>query len=1060
MRIFLRTATVVILTSFVFACGSSSDDSPSSSANVGTAIALADCNAGWDSLQTKLSTPANEAAALLFWFGDSGTCTAEVLHRFYLTDEVTTVTIMRDAGYDHHQVYAGLKASFDANMNTAEPFLIGGGFSEDEAFAAVLPDLLAWFDGLIEQYGPVVYLHPNEPYEMSSVEWFLDLAELYYELDGFVQIYDTKVSKESLPQVMDELRELGVTKTWFGTPDPVNSPADDRFKSPGNQDSAKAYIHANRVKHLGYTDLQFWLWYPYNGPGSFNPAIELRALFIPWSFEDGDDESDAGNTLPLGEHTSDWENVVLRFDNDSGELLKVFMSAHGHYSPYEPDNGDIDFENGQHVVVYSALNGHALFPKQGDNPNEELSVDKGLGLVFTMSAVGRTLNWTRSGGKSLQAHQDFEIVAVDDRYLDSNRDPVQDSWAKYTGKWGPDVDYNLSERQKREVLLNIGGDIVLSTQLAFPLIAAESCAALATVGAAVCLLGYPACWVAIFKSCTIAAITIVEVAIPIGLHEYAGAALDGAFEDQSGTGKPSPGSPSRKTEWEYLQTVSESPRFVQVDTPGSGYVVGETMVQVAVSSHHKTQNQFGDHSPEAIEPYLIEVDEVMLQIGDDIYETADLLRSENIQSDGSTLTIYSIPWDTTSVPNGDYELHSWVVDIDGTRWEYDWDRPVVTVCNDCLLSLSLAVDKRSIIEGDSVEVRGSFITPTAAASISVDWGDGSPNDVIFPIGGTKENFPEVGGSPLTHIYTDNKTGNEEYVITMSLSEDGVSAQSSTSVAVFNQVPAIDSFNRSPGLGQAGTAVVNSNIQFSDAGSGDTHEVAWDWDDGEMSLSGSPVASPEAAQHTYLRPGVYRASAAVTDDDGGSISSQVDGFFVAYPSDPEVAAGVGYVNMSRPEDLADPNSPLVDVPGYFGFYLNNTGATPEHSLRFAIDALEFSNNEITCFESVTSYECPLNTFLPNEVLRLEGIGTFNDIGLFDSSSRRFVATIERNQILENALGIEYCQGVEQTLTLTVFGLDDDGNEIVEFSTGQKNLNGTLSGVAESLGNVNTCSAAAP
>lgn len=966
------------------------------------------------SLRDIYKATAQQTADWLFVADIPVTFTAEALRLGYLTSALTTAEILRIVGYNANQVYTALKASFNAGIHQGEEILISAGFSEDDAFSAVFDDLLAWYDSLIQQFGPVVYLHPDERYEMSSVEWFMGRAELYYELDGETYIYnssiaqgnnpDKNVTPENLPLVMAELRELDITKTWFGTPDP-NKPADPTYKSQGNQASAKAYVHAQRIKNLGYTDMQFWLWYPYNGPGSFHSKIKLRTLVTgifdtAYTLEDGlDQPADYGNTAPLGEHTSDWENVVLRFDNETGALLKVFMSAHGHYSPYDPNNGDISFADGNHVEVFSALNGHALFNKEGSNGNIEKKIDEApLEFFFKLSATAETLNWCKRSERKLNAHQDYEIIAIDNRYLDSDRTQVADSWAKYTGNWGPDVDFGLTDSEKKQVILNIGGDAISDLKDATWGLAAEGCAAIAAVVASPCLFigpGYAGCYAGAYAGCYGGLVAGVHIAIPDLLDAYAADALDGAFPNQKGTGKPSPG--VRGIEWDYLGLIKESPAFAFVRFERSENEPGVIEVEVVVSSHYKKKSQFGDHSPAGIQPYLIDVDRVQLEIDGITYDISDSLSSSTTDNDGITQSIYSYHWDTYRIENGDHELHVKVLDPSGKIYEYRWDRVTVPVCNQCLLAGPLAVDQEQITEGGSVVLTGSFSTSSSsAASVSVNWGDGT-NELIENQSGNQQ-------LSLTHIYADN---GDNIPIILTVSEDGVSNQASTTISVLNAAPLIEQINlpQVPVALNGLSANVMATIGFSDPGLLDTHDISWHWGDGLDSVTTGQATSPAMESHTYQQAGVYQVSASISDQDGGVTEAQADLYVVTFDSTNSIIVGTGEIKNEVNIDPGDLNT-TVELSAQFGFYLSAIfdGST-DFSFKYRVGDLTFSSQTLIQHDMQNG-------------ISFEGMGKFSDADL-SPASHRFV--------------VQVTAGITDTFQLTVFGLDEQGEEITFLKT---------------------------
>src|SRR5688572_31949627 len=150
------------------------------------------------------------------------------------------------------------------------------------------------------------------------------------------------VTADTMMDKVQELQTGGANQFWMELPEAHRG---------GDLQSAKAYVHAVRLKDLGMTDLQFWLFRAYNGPGTIKASASIDPI-------GGVCSGDAvpGNVEPLGEHTGDWEGIYVRFDDATGEIVEVYLSAHG-AAPRTPA-ANLTFE-GTHPVFYASLNGHA-----------------------------------------------------------------------------------------------------------------------------------------------------------------------------------------------------------------------------------------------------------------------------------------------------------------------------------------------------------------------------------------------------------------------------------------------------------------------------------------------------------------------------------------------------------------------------------------------------------------------------------------------------------------------------------------------------------------------------
>ena len=386
---------------------------------------------------------------------------------------------------------------------------------------------------------------------------------------------------------------------------------------------------------------------------------------------------------------------------------------------------------------------------------------------------------------------------------------------------------------------------------------------------------------------------------------------------------------------------------------------------------------------------------MQLQIDDVIHDISDSLVSSTLNDDGLTETIYRYQWDTSAIANGSYELHSRVLDPNGEIYEYQWDRVAVSVCNQCLLTGPLAVDQEQITEGDSVLLTGSFSPLSPAALVSVDWGDGT-NEPILAIGGNQP-------FELTHTYVDNGDG---IPITLTVSEDGSSSLASTVISVLNAAPQIDQIDLplTPVTLNGTVANVLASIGFSDPGSLDTHDITWSWGDGLDSSTTGQATSPAMETHAYQQAGVYQVSASIADQDGGTAEIQADQYVVVFDSTNIVSAGTGEIKY----DMIDPEDPdnTIEASAQFGFYLSALAdLSTDFSFKFKVGNITFSSQTLTGHDT------------QNGIL-FEGVGVFNDAGL-SLASHRFE--------------VQVTTGVTDTFQLTVFDMDDQGEEIPFLAT---------------------------
>lgn len=242
---------------------------------------------------------------------------------------------------------------------------------------------------VVEKYGPTLHLHPDEKYLLSSVEWFLDRATLYVNGD---KVSTPNGLLNSLPQ-----GDKATDKTWLSIPKEARG---------GDMSSAVAYVHAKAPK-AGYTDVMFWFFYPYNGPGTAKAYPVDNSISL----------------APFGEHTGDWEHITLRIDEKTLMPTGIYLAQHAD-GEWINIPAHMPVSMGK-LNVYSSRNGHATYHDTGSNLTEH-SKEKVLGQ--TIYEVGLR-NDTANGGKTLDCSKRYQL-------LDGN----EPRWLNFNGRWGPVID--------------------------------------------------------------------------------------------------------------------------------------------------------------------------------------------------------------------------------------------------------------------------------------------------------------------------------------------------------------------------------------------------------------------------------------------------------------------------------------------------------------------------------------------------------------------------------------------------------------------------------------------
>lgn len=295
------------------------------------------------------------------------------------------------------------------------------------AFAAepATPDQLA---ALIDQRGPVLRLHPEEKYLPDDAEATLDeSASLAWGLIQNEGDYDTFMQmplgahKTSAASVVADVED-------FAKPADPGSP-DFRYwldldlgqVSPGlppvTGDVKRAVVLVRaRAWDAIFTDLQFWVFYPFNGPGKFRVtcgAIDDHVVM------DGP-----------GRHYGDWEHVSVRVVHATGELVGVYLSRHSGGEWIAGAQLDGLGYAGTRPIVYAARDSHAHYPSAGTHYYlRPWSLDAGI-----CTAAVDLEDWTAEGGHALLLHDPahHQVVCSD---LPGHT-PEIPGWLLYDSRWG------------------------------------------------------------------------------------------------------------------------------------------------------------------------------------------------------------------------------------------------------------------------------------------------------------------------------------------------------------------------------------------------------------------------------------------------------------------------------------------------------------------------------------------------------------------------------------------------------------------------------------------------
>ncbi|KAI5656482.1 hypothetical protein M9H77_25275 [Catharanthus roseus] len=285
-------------------------------------------------------------------------------------------------------------------------------------FFSSMPNLLQ-IKALIKEYSPKIFLHPKEIYLPSSINWFFANGAKLYQKGQNSKPTSIHYDGSNLPQG-------GLDDETYWIDLPLDKKEREKLKK-GNLPSFESYIHVKPIFGGTFSDIIFWVFYPFNGPA----IAKLGPFNIPLG--------------GFGEHVGDWEHITLRISNFNGILDKVFWSQHSGGTWIDASLLEFYNFNGSSsnkLVGYAALHGHAIFPRQG-------MVPKGFDYIGI-------INDMKKSELVLDCGERYVIIGADyDDEININlKTPPPPIWVNYAREWGPKVTYNIGILVKKLMMDN------------------------------------------------------------------------------------------------------------------------------------------------------------------------------------------------------------------------------------------------------------------------------------------------------------------------------------------------------------------------------------------------------------------------------------------------------------------------------------------------------------------------------------------------------------------------------------------------------------------------------
>ncbi|KAL7159810.1 hypothetical protein ABFS83_01G052100 [Erythranthe nasuta] len=269
---------------------------------------------------------------------------------------------------------------------------------------------LSQIKAVFNTYSPYIYFFSKENYLPSSVNWFFSNGALLYKKDDESNPVGIEADGSNLPQGGSNDGAY-----WIDLPGGKN---ERRRVQGGDLQSAEAYLHSKAVLGGAFTDIQVWLFYPFNGHATAKLGI-IHEISLG----------------KIGEHVGDWEHVTLRISNFDGVLYRVYFAAHA--GGTWVDASLLEYVGGggaaNKFVGYASHNGHAAYFQAGEYV-------QGPGEVGIRNDTGKS-DMVMDTGAS------FTVVAADG--LSAAEGVVEPAWLEYAREWGPKISYDFGKEVKK-----------------------------------------------------------------------------------------------------------------------------------------------------------------------------------------------------------------------------------------------------------------------------------------------------------------------------------------------------------------------------------------------------------------------------------------------------------------------------------------------------------------------------------------------------------------------------------------------------------------------------------
>ena len=283
-------------------------------------------------------------------------------------------------------------------------------------------------NSIIHHYGPIFQIHPQERFlpdapipflatGACSLNWGLISAEDDYDEFNEEDLGGANVSSgESLAAAVVQAKADPNAKStsfryWLNIADSLE---------PGVLQRASAQVCVQRGVNDDVINIQFWLFYGYNGPGkahiTFGAIIDETVFF-----------------KESGSHYGDWEHVTLVVGRDASapggwKIKKVYLSRHD-LTIWVQDPSTLSHQ-GLHPIIYVARDSHAHYESAGQHNYKRVAhKDYGVGHL-DVDLFDLTTDQGPQFDASIDGNFDIVFSAYDEHHI------TPPAWWNFDARWG------------------------------------------------------------------------------------------------------------------------------------------------------------------------------------------------------------------------------------------------------------------------------------------------------------------------------------------------------------------------------------------------------------------------------------------------------------------------------------------------------------------------------------------------------------------------------------------------------------------------------------------------